>query len=397
MTHKKGISRHAMRAILTRDFTLAFLAFFAFLAASRSLLPTLPVYLEKLGSNEKEIGTLIGILGAASLISRLLAGAALARYSEKRVMIVGTVLSALVYLSYIVFRPFWSFLTVRFLEGISFACVDTAVIAFIVKVVPRTYRGQAIGYALLAPPLAMAISASSGVFLMNRYGSTVLFLSCAALSLCSFLFTSMLKGGEKVQVDEVKSDSGSCPFNVTILVPAVVTFLINFSIGALFAFTPLYAVTCGVSNPGPFFSAIAVMLILGRALGGHILSTYDKERIVPAFILVLIASLLILPFARTLPAFVLSGALWGIGAAFVNPASMAYALEHAGSSGGTAVGTYQAMGDLGTALGPVIMGVVVSLAGYRRMYVCLALLCVMNIGYFHFFVRKRRRVATRAW
>jgi MFS family permease len=154
-------------------------------------------------------------------------------------MMVGSLLSALAYSSYAIVRPFWPFLAMRFVEGAALACLDTAVLAFIVKLVPRTYRGQAIGYVLLAP--------------LSRW-----------------------------------------PYQ---------------------------------------------------------------------------------PLQGT--------------------ASMAYALEYAGSSGGTAVGTYQATGDLGTALGPVMMGVVVSLAGYRTMYFCLALLCVMNIGYFRFFVRKRRHIAVR--
>jgi predicted MFS family arabinose efflux permease len=397
MGYNEGIPRRTVRTILSRDFIFAFLAFFAFLAASRALLPTMPVYLEALGTGKKEIGVLVGILGAASLVSRLIAGVAILRYSEKRVMIVGALLSALSYLSYVVVRPFWPFFAMRFLEGVAFACVDTAVLAFVVNIVPEARRGQAIGYVLLAPPLAMAISASSGVLIMNGYGPVVLFSSCTALSLCSFFSAFMLKKRGRTRIDEVRHEGGVLPFNVGIVVPAVVTFLINFAIGGLFAFTPLYAVTCGIDNPGPFFSAIAVMLILGRTVGGRVLSACDKERIIPAAILVLIASLVVLLLSRTLPGFVLSGALWGFGAAFVNPASMAYALEYAGSSGGTSVGTYQALGDMGTALGPATMGVVVSLAGYRTMFFCLAMLCLLNMGYFWFFVTKRGRMVERRW
>jgi hypothetical protein len=69
MDREEGVSRHTVKAILTRDFTLSFLAFFAFLAASRALLPTMSLYLAKLGSSERSIGTLIGILGVASLVS----------------------------------------------------------------------------------------------------------------------------------------------------------------------------------------------------------------------------------------------------------------------------------------------------------------------------------------
>lgn len=339
---------------------------------------------------------MIGILGVASLVSRLVVGAALTRYSEKSVMALGSLLSVFAYLSYMVFRPFWPFLAMRFMEGVAFACMDTAILAFVVKVVPRSYRGQAIGYILLAPPLAMAISSSSGAFVANRHGFAVLFLSCAGLSLCSMLFTCLLKGARKAKVDEKEPGTRSRALNVTILVPAVITFLNNFVIGAMFAFTPLYAITCGISNAGPFFSAIAAMLVVCRAFGGRILSACRKESVLAVFMLVLVSSLVVLTFARTLPWLVVAGSLWGIGIAFANPASMAYALEYAASSGGPAVGSYQAMGDLGTALGPVTMGAVVSFAGYRGMFLCLILLSFANTGYFLTLARMKRRVAARS-
>jgi len=46
--------------ILTRDFVLCFFAYFAFSLVINILIPTLPIYLSRLGSNEVEIGILIG-------------------------------------------------------------------------------------------------------------------------------------------------------------------------------------------------------------------------------------------------------------------------------------------------------------------------------------------------
>ena len=79
----------------------------------------------------------------------------------------------------------------------------------------------------------------------------------------------------------------------------------------------------------------------------------------------------------------------GAGATFFMPACMAYAFEYAGSSGGTAVGTYQAFVDLGMGLGPVLMGILIPLTGYRIMFLCLALISLINLCYFQFYVRKR--------
>jgi predicted MFS family arabinose efflux permease len=69
---------------------------------------------------------------------------------------------------------------------------------------------------------------------------------------------------------------------------------------------------------------------------------------------------------------------------------MAYALEYAGSSEGTKVGTYQMFMDSGMALGPSVMGMVVPMVGYRAMFLCLALICLANVGFFQFYVRRGR-------
>ena len=45
--------------------------------------------------------------------------------------------------------------------------------------------------------------------------------------------------------------------------------------------------------------------------------------------------------------------------------------------------------DLGVALGPMIMGIIIPLAGYRIMFLCLALICFINLNYFQFYVRKK--------
>jgi fucose permease len=97
-------------SLFTRDFILGFLTAFFSAAALHSLTPTLPIYLTRLGSNEREVGILVGTFAVASLVSRLFVGGALQRYQAKRVMMFGTFLSVISFVAAIIFRPFWPFL-----------------------------------------------------------------------------------------------------------------------------------------------------------------------------------------------------------------------------------------------------------------------------------------------
>jgi len=159
--------------------------------------------------------------------------------------------------------------------------------------------------------------------------------------------------------------------------------------GALTAFFPLYAIQNGVANPGFFFAAYAIVLIVGRALGGKILDLYSREKIILPCLTTYIISMIVLSYSNTLPMFILVAVIWGSGNALLMPALVAYALDRAVSSPGTVMGTYTAIGDLGVALGPVIMGIILRFSSYPTMFLCLALVGVTNLSYFYFFVRKR--------
>ena len=144
-----------------------------------------------------------------------------------------------------------------------------------------------------------------------------------------------------------------------------------------------------MANPGLFFTTIAIMLILGRALGGKILDLYSRERIILPCLFTYIISMIILAFSKTLPMFILVAVIWGIGHAFLMPTLMVYALDRVGSSPGPAMGTFTAISDLGMSLGPVIMGIIIHTTSYPIMFLCLALTGIVNLNYFYFFVRKK--------
>lgn len=390
---QENVSQHAVRNILTRDFVLGFFAFFTYMFAAFALIPTLPIYLAGLGTNDAEIGILVGIFSISALISRFLAGGALSRYSEKSVMVFAALLFAITFPACIVFRPFWPFLVLRLFQGFAYACLDTAAFALIIKITPGTHRGRVLGYFMLAPGLATAMAPSFGMFLVNQFSFTILFLYCTAISMCTLFFTCALKSPGTAIHDTGAPAHDAFFLERKIVIPAVSAGFYNFTLGSVGAFFPLYAIQCGVLNPGYFFSFAAIMTIAGRVLGGKIQDTWSKERIILTFTLSSMAAMVILSFSQTLPMFIFVGLIWGTGVAFIFPVSMAYGLEYAGSSGGAAVGTFRAITDLGMALGPMIMGIIVPFTGYPGLFFCLAFICLINLCYFQFFVRKKHHAA----
>jgi len=163
--------------ILTRDFVLTFFAHFALLSVFNILIPTLPIYLSRSGSTEVEIGILIGIFGFSSLVLRPFVGRAMIKITEKNFMIAGALLYALTSAAYLITPPFWPFLIVRIFQGIGFAFFHTASFTLIANITSGAHRGQSLSYFSLSMPISGALAPSLGMFLVNLFSFTFLFLS----------------------------------------------------------------------------------------------------------------------------------------------------------------------------------------------------------------------------
>ena len=190
--------------ILNRSFIFTFFAHFALLSIFYIFIPTLPIYLSRLGSNEVEIGILIGIFTLSSVVLRPFVGRALLKIPEKKFMIIGALLFALTSLAYLIAPPFWPLLIVRFVQGIGFGFFHTASMTLIANISPETHRGQSLSYFTLASTISGALAPPFGIFLINHFTFTHLFLVCSGLSLCSLFITTQLK---RRQVAPLKDSS----------------------------------------------------------------------------------------------------------------------------------------------------------------------------------------------
>ena len=377
-----------LRKILSRDFLLTFTAQMTFSAGLFMLIPTLPIYLAKLGAAEAEIGILIGTSSVFSLVLRPFIGRALLSTPERNFMFAGSLLFVFCSIAYIFLPPFWPFLMIRIFHGFGFALFYTASTTYIANISPEAHRGQSLGYFFLAFNFAFALAPSVGMFLINRFNFTHLFVVCTALSLCSLFLSIRLKTRE-LNVAETPLAEDRSFLSRKALPPAVLAFFTHIIWGALTAFFPLYALEHGMSNPGLFFAAFAIMLILGRTFGGRMLDLYSREKVIMPCLLTYIIATLILAFSETTPFFLLAAIIWGAGNAFAFPAFVAYAIDLAGPSRGPAMGTFTALSDLGVGLGAVIMGIVLRLTNFQIMFLCLSFTGAINFLYFYLFVMKR--------
>jgi MFS family permease len=373
--------------ILNRGFVLTFLSQFSLSSVSQGLMTTLPLYLLTLKATEVEIGLLIGSLSVTSLLLRPFVGKLLLRTPEKRFMMGGSFLFAISSAAYLIAPPFWPFLFVRILHGVGTGSFNTASVTFVANNVSESRRGQSFGYFFLSFNLALALSPACGMFVVNRFGFVTLFVICIVLSISSLLIASKLGNTLTAAPEGVPTESD---FRVTVRIfpPTFMYFLGHLNWGALTAFFPLYAVSQGVSNPGLFFAAYATVLILGRGLGGRIVDSYSREKVLLPCLASYVVGMTVLAFSKSLPMFIVVAVITGAGHAFLMPSLMSYAVDLAGVSRGPAMGIITAMGDLGIGIGPMLMGIILRFTNFPIMFLSMAMVCLTNFLYFYRLTRR---------
>jgi predicted MFS family arabinose efflux permease len=347
------------------------------------LVPTLPLYLKRLGSTEIEVGMLIGAMGVASVLARPVVGKLLTRAGAKVFMIVGACLSVIVNLAYLVIPPFWPFLLVRILHGAGFGFFHTASTSYVVGITKPAYRARALGYFALTMNFAGTIAPPLGVILLNGFGARYLFLVCTAISLCMLTISAVL--GRSPTASKADSEAEGSLICLSAVPHSIVGFMALWVWASMTTFFPIYATNQGVANPGLFFTAIAVTLIVSRVLGGKILDVPNKKMLVLLCLATSILSMVVLSLSRTQPMFLLSAVIWGAGHAYLLPSLITLALHRAESSPSSVVATFYAISDVGVFVGPLVMGVVVHYTSYPIMFFCLSLVALANLLYFWWF------------
>jgi predicted MFS family arabinose efflux permease len=73
-----------------------------------------------------------------------------------------------------------------------------------------------------------------------------------------------------------------------------------------------------------------------------------------------------------------------------------YAIERSGSARGPAMGTFTALADLGTGLGPMMMGFILQWTSYPIMFLCLTLVGFMNIVFYYGVLNKGKDVEKKS-
>ncbi|CAD2078010.1 Tetracycline resistance protein, class B [Jeotgalicoccus aerolatus] len=391
----KGKSR-----IWTKDFIIIVIANFFIFTSFQMTLPTLPLYVQEIGSNETWVGIIVGIFTFSALLIRPFGGKMLDTTGRAPVFITGLAILVISLYSLAVSTTILILVAVRIVQGIGWGLSNTASGTIASDLVPKDRRGEGLGFFGLSGNLALAIGPALGLFLVNHIEFSTLFIICGSLTLIALLLALNVKyvKAEPLTQAEIEEDELNTSrfnfFEKRALPASALLFFITFTFGGIATFLPAYTFQQGFAPHyiQIYFVLYALALVTTRFFAGRI---YDRRGLAIVFIpgsLLIIAGLTLLAILNS-PVYLFVGAiLYGLGFGTVQPALQASAINTTPPrKRGMANATFFSAFDLGVGLGAMTFGLVAQYDDYNMIYWVSAASGCLSLVLF-FILRSARKI-----
>lgn len=346
--------------LFTSDFVFATLANFANSFGVQMLIATMPVYVLRLGGSEIDVGIVGGAVAFTALLFRPLVGWLTDAWRRRPLVLIGTSCYGLASVVYMLTGSIPPLVFGRCVHGFGLSCYTTASNAYIADIAPPTRRAEAMGLFAATQDIGLITGPAIGFFLVGLIGFQHLFYLSAGLAFSAFVVSMFARERRKPWAIERRPWSFRTGIVAVEALPvAWMALCMGMGFGSVNTFISIFAQLRGVENPGFYFTAQAVALLVSRTFAGRLADRYGRAlTIIPGISLMAVA-LALLPSAYNFLHFVISASLFGLGFGSAQPATMALLIDRVRpQQRGLAASTYFTGFDAGISTGSIVLGMV---------------------------------------
>lgn len=382
--------------IWTRDFVMICLANLCIFMGFQMTMPTIPLFVEQLGGDDRLVGAVLGIFTFSALLVRPIAGKMLETRGRRIVFLIGLAIFAFSVGSFGFMGSIGLLFMMRIVQGVGWGLSSTASGTIASDIIPAKRRGEGMGYYGLSGNVALALGPTLGLFLVTVLPFQQLFLICSLLGIIAMVMAALIRY-QKVEKDSFAAVTTK-RFDIyekSALHPSLLIFFISVTFGGIATFLPLYTTEKGVSGIQWYFLLYALALMVTRLFAGRL---YDRKGhraiFIPASLLIMTGMLLLawMPGEEVL---YIAAVLYGMGFGSVQPALQAWSIEKtAPNRKAMANATYFSFFDLGVGIGAIVFGQIGYLFGYRSIYVTAAVSILISIMVYLWIVKREDSLRT---
>lgn len=387
----------------TLVFYLSLIGFFAIFSTTLSKNPVLPLFVQTLGGGDSLLGLIAAVSPLAGILFSFPVGVISDRLGRRRLLVIaGLVFLTAPLLYLLITDPLW-LIPIRFFHGTATAILGPVVSAIIAERFPAT-KGEMLGRYSSATligrtlaPLAGGIIISVFMFMPGLFPYRMVYV-VAALAAVPVMYLIL-------RYREGTPGSLAIP-GVSVFRESLMTFIANrslratamadmatyFAFGAFETFLPVYLFSLHFEawQIGVIFAVQVLIIAATKPFFGRIADRVDKRYQIIAGLLVTGGSVAAVPVVTGFVLILAVSAAFGLGMSLSTVATSAYIADVAKKEEiGASMGALSAIMDIGHSAGPLVTGVIISLAGYSSGFFAGFLLALAAAGIFAVSVRDR--------
>jgi len=335
----------------------------AYFTALAMLTPVLPLYVKgPLGGTDTMVGLAIGTLFVGAIVLRPWAGRVGDRVGRRVLVISGAAIVAGSTALYGLVESFPYLVAMRALTGVGEAAFFVGAATMVTDIVPAARRGEAISYWSVSVYGGLAFGPALGEMVHDAGGFDATWLSAAGLALVAVVLGCFT------------SDTGRPPAGASSgpllhrgsIVPGTVMFSGLIALAGFTAFVALYARRIGLGGADTIFLLYGGIVLAIRVFGARLQDRLGSVRAGFMALSGIAGGMIVIASWGTVTGLYVGTVVYALGAALLYPAILLLALARASDQErASVVGTVSSFFDLSQGLGSLIVGVVVSAAGYR--------------------------------
>lgn len=381
----------------TGQFALVGVTYFFVAMIFYLLMTAMALYaVTRFAASEAQAGIAVGAFVLGAVVTRMTTTPAALAWGRRRVLIAALALYVLTSVAYFWADSLPALTAVRFLNGMCFGAAGTVLATTVQAIVPPSRRSEGTGWFSTSMTLAGAVGPLLALQLSTRVGYDALFWAATASTAVALGLSFLLRVPGPTPTGRFRLTRAGV-FSREAAPVSVVIMFAGFAYGGVLAFLAGYAAEQGhgPTLPSLFFVLFAVGTIAGRAVLGPVHDRRGDNAVVYPILLGYAVSFALLALWRSPAGMLAAGLVLGLSYGPVVSVFQTIAVQVAPPAAvGVATGTFFLFLDLGTGIGPMVLGAVVAAAGIPAMYLACAGLTLALVVYYRF-AHGRRPIAGR--
>lgn len=360
--------------------------------------PLLPLFALYLGASSLLIGIIVGASTVTGIFLKAPSGALSDHIGRKKMLLFGALIFAVMPFSYIFVTVVWMLIIIRIIHGMATSIYGPVANAVVANIAGKE-KGKYLSIFSLIKIGTNAIGGLIGGWLLyylakgqdyniNDFRYAYLFcgiLGAFALIIAFFVLPKVepsiehrgIKDSFNKIFDGLKDTGG----NLKILMTSSMESFQNMTIGAAMAFLPILAVKeyhLSVLQAGILWSVVMGTSVVLKPVMGYLSDRMERWKLISLGMF--ICGITFVGFTLTSDFYLLTiiSASFGLAEAIVTTSTVAYVAEVALAKRlGASLGVFGTIADTGQALGPIIIGILLTHTSYFSSFMIISLFIIL--------------------